>query len=416
MLILGAKSLKVFKRIRSNLSKKNRKNSLKHKRLLVYITAISILFLAGFFYYSDFPKHSPKLLKGNTLSDLYLSECKDERCLKTGLERITAEYGAKLAGDALTYYTEGANAIIGDIHLRAHYIGRKLANLSDISAQTFNECPTTFNYGCHHGYFEVVLGRTSTPVQAVNRICSSIESDSKQPANFLHHCYHGAGHGIMMSLAYDLEASLDVCDQLASTTSQASCWQGVFMENVNGRMQNQQKKGVFSKQDTLAPCSSVDEKYKRECYINHHPYLLSLYNWSAERASHDCLGAGTHTATCIEGMGIAITSPAWQKLLVKDRTKNDAEKNGWEICSQFPQNYIEACVTGAVTQIIQREGTELRLSSKFCSLVESQYSFSCFQRIGHFLRSESTEPLKTAQNCQKLPAAGREICRNAILN
>lgn len=63
----------------------------------------------------------------------------------------------------------------------------------------------------------------------------------------------------MMAQAYDLPASLAICDSLGDSVGQEGCWQGVFMENVNGAMTGASRPGVFSNEDPLLPCTVIDK-------------------------------------------------------------------------------------------------------------------------------------------------------------
>jgi len=98
--------------------------------------------------------------------------------------------------------------------------------------------------------------------------------------------------------AYNLDTALNHCDELPSPTGSEGCWQGVFMENVNGEMERIVGTDVFNETDPLAPCNKLEEKYQWQCYINHAAYLVRFYNNSLSYAANACLEASPFIPKC----------------------------------------------------------------------------------------------------------------------
>ncbi len=139
-------------------------------------------------------------------------------------------------------------------HQMAHVVGRDTAKDYGSNFKAFDLCPTTFNYGCSHGFFEYVLARTPDARKAATTICESLNPKTNLLiAGFT--CYHGVGHGIMMAQGYDVQKSLKECNTMPAAKDKDGCWQGVFMENVNAGMQGRALPGYFKKSDPLLPAT-----------------------------------------------------------------------------------------------------------------------------------------------------------------
>lgn len=378
--------------------------------VIALCTTLAFITLAA--YYTGHPETSKTDAK--SLASKWLAPCTKETCIKFGLENITKKYGTQTAMDALGLYANSPNSLAGDIHERAHYIGYQTAITYGTKGDSFLKCSTQFNYGCMHGFFirAIEVKPKSMPLyQAADNICSSIESNPSYSINMKYYCYHGVGHAIMVARNYKLTAAISTCDQLKSQIGQTGCWQGVFMENVNGQMNEGVSNGSFSDTDPLAPCDTFADKYQRECYINQAGHLFSYYNWDISKSTLACLNAGAQTSTCLEGIGLSATSSVWQKILLGDQVSGGTESTGWLFCSKFPEGHVESCVTGAVVQILQMDRFDFKRADRFCSLVGSSLQTACYRRIGEYTRLESTNSQNASGYCDQLPSMWQPVCR-----
>lgn len=384
-------------------------------------SAIVAVFVVGWGLFATYyvtgwnPLNSVKAFKADNteisrLVKSYLSDCRNEKCLQEKLREITSKHGAATAIDSLEYYDETvADRPKADSHLLAHEIGRQAAETFGVSGDVFLSCPQIYNYGCQHGFFEKALSKVDTPKQAIESICGKLEGDTRYSRKFQSYCYHGVGHGLMMAQAYDLPAALAICDLLNSKLAQEGCWQGLFMENVNGSMRGEARDEAFSKDDPLAPCSKVDAKYHRECYIVHAPYLLVFYKNDTKSAANACLKAAEGDITpCFEGIGLLVTNRGWQELLLPPANNNtsELEPRAWQICQEFPSDYVSLCVRGSVIQIVNASAKNMDSAVKFCELVAQQYSALCFENIGSTLRGDATNPQSVKDKCLAISNTG----------
>jgi hypothetical protein len=325
-------------------------------------------------------------------------------CVAEALARVTGTHGPVASLDALgRLQRDNRLRHSTDGHQLAHVVGRAAAERFGVNSRAFQLCPTTFNYGCHHGYFEYVLGRARSPRDAAALICGAVEQDRAYSEKFKFYCYHGIGHGVMMAEAYDLPRALGVCDTFGTERAREGCWQGVFMENVNAGMRGEARTGVFSPADPLAPCNRVQKKYRHECFVNHAGWLMKVFGNAVKPAAAACLDApGRYVAPCLQSIGLMVTNPTWQASLVKHTREGDTEKLGWELCRQFPESHRDQCVIGAADNIMNFDATSVSRVRRFCGLVPDRYRAVCHQRIGFALRNELLTEDAVRERCESL--------------
>lgn len=100
-------------------------------------------------------------------------------------------------------------AITADGHLLSHIIGRATSRVFGSSGENFLRCPSDFNNGCFHGFFEDALPNAESPTDVVISICENMPSET--PSKEKSYCYHGAGHVFMMQESHNLEAAIAHC-------------------------------------------------------------------------------------------------------------------------------------------------------------------------------------------------------------
>ena len=133
---------------------------------------------------------------------------------------MTDDYGprASLGVLARLQQEQRVNMSVND-HQMAHVVGRDTAKDYGSNFKAFDLCPTTFNYGCSHGFFEYVLARTPDARKAATTICESLNPKTNLLiAGFT--CYHGVGHGIMMAQGYNVQNSLKECNTMPAAKGQ----------------------------------------------------------------------------------------------------------------------------------------------------------------------------------------------------
>lgn len=361
---------------------------------------------------SDSLTHQPRTISSAELETRVESNCPGYQlyCVREQLKQFTGKYGPTPALVTLTGLVDRRLVVApDDFHQVAHEIGRETAKEFGSNGKSFLLCPTSYNYGCQHGFFEHVLGRSASAKAAAESICGPFASDPAYSGKFEFYCYHGVGHGVMMAQAYDLKLALGDCDSLSSTTGREGCWQGVFMENVNGGLKGEAREGVFSSADPLAPCDRLVGKYQYQCFINHAGWLMNFFHGQFRPAIQACLKApGDRASPCLQSLGLMVTNPGWQVSLTKD--SGNPESIAWSLCREFPDDHIQDCIFGAVDNIQNFDGLKAERAGRFCGLVDPSRRMLCYERIGVGLRSQATDTKLMTEQCGLLGPPGQTAC------
>ena len=336
-------------------------------------------------------------------------------CLLNGLTDIAKTYGPRASFDTLQMLQENERVDKStDNHHLAHTVGRVTAKHFGINGPAFLSCPTSYNYGCQHGFMEHALGHTTTPQEAASRICNTLDDTYSEKFKF--YCYHGLGHGVLMAVEYHLKRALTICDTLEGDRGKTGCWQGVFMENVNAGMQGKAQPNIFSSEAPLLPCSKIAEKYRHECFINHAGWLMVVYRKDIKKATAACLEApGIHIDPCLQSIGLMVTNPPWQIGNPAYSKNKRLEEVGWNICRQFPKGYIGQCVIGAIDNILNFDELDMKKAKSFCNLISRDYQESCYRQIGIALLNQVTDTAILVKKCNALGVFGLACQRGAGL-
>ena len=299
-------------------------------------------------------------------------------------------------------------SISSDGHLLSHTIGQSLARNLGSTGEYFLRCPSGFNDGCFHGFFEVVILESETPVDTVEDICGSMPNDATPKERS--YCYHGAGHVFMMHESHDLDAAIALCLQIHGDWSE-SCLQGVFMENAGDREWELKKKN-FREDEPLYPCTVVADRFKPECYINHHGYLVRHYSESWDSLADVCRGAGDFKHYCFGGLGLMLGSEYWIDVVSDDFSIN--EKSHTEkavfLCERFPDEHIFDCYSHLVPSFLNFDVDDLTRVSHLCSSASEMYRRFCFEQVGSYLRNLVSTDAQRIVACDTVPSRFRDVC------
>ena len=113
---------------------------------------------------------------------------------------------------------------------------------------------------------------------------------------------HGLGHGLMIYTNYDLQKSLETCDQLATSWDQSSCTGGIFMENLQTSYGT--KSPWLRDDDPLYPCTAVAERHKLYCYLMVTSRILDVDGGDWAKTVSWCRKAERNwVATCFQSLG-----------------------------------------------------------------------------------------------------------------
>jgi hypothetical protein len=331
-------------------------------------------------------------------------------CLNKALLAITGSHGPQASLEMLRRLQEQKRIDTStDDHHLAHDIGRATAERFGVNGRAFLLCPTSFNYGCQHGFFQYALAQAHATDSAARLICGSLgESYSSK---FRFYCYHGVGHGVMMAQNYNLTKALAACDTLETTVGQDGCWQGVFMENVNARLKENRPTGGFSRSNPLAPCNVVPDKYRSECFVNHAGWLMKIFSNDVTKATKACLRApDAYVSLCLQSIGLMVTNPAWQPYLAKSNDGKTPEGIAWDLCLRFPKEHRVQCVIGAIDNILNFDEFEVSRARTFCNTVDAAYRGICYHQIGMGLMNQATNRDVVRHKCATFEGYDKDEC------
>jgi plastocyanin len=333
----------------------------------------------------------------------------NEQCAISYLRKVTRQYGPQASLGVLGSLERTSKIDSSfDTHQLAHLVGEATAKQFGANKRAFSLCPNSFNYGCVHGFFIYVLGRSPTPRKAAGLICNSSKEGPLVPT---FNCWHGVGHGVMMARGNDLQASLAICDTLGSASAADGCWQGVFMENVNAVIRHEARPGVFSRAHPLRPCTGVLASYRQECYINQAGWLAYLAGNDIGKAARYCLEApGRYESVCAQSIGLMVTNPSWQvSFLGRPKGQSFAEIS-WHLCARFPARLRRDCVIGGVDNLANFDQLDVARSKAFCGLVDAKLQRVCYTEIGVNLARRTTDVADARRRCRALPGRHGNEC------
>ena len=344
--------------------------------------------------------------------ECYASLCEYEPgylCAERILEAITSEArtGPEMGMQVLEEMVASPlfDLSVGDsAHTLAHVVGRMTAQHIGMDGEAFLRCPSSFDYGCVHGFLEISLANSPSPADAIRKVC---ENMPEKPSIGRANCYHGSGHGVMMNTSYNLDEALMICDQLPDMYS---CWSGVFMENNSGYnriLDLYPEHNSFDEYDLLAPCNVVEEKYRSTCFRLHILYLGNILQYDLDATVVACLSAGEYVDDCVFGFGWHILFENLQDAFLPGTTMNFIEKSIY-LCDSFPEQYRGICYSPAINQSTVSYGAER--SFEFCRKVEKQYVRDCYREIGRRLDDILLHQDEKSEICMLVPAEYRDDC------
>ena len=214
------------------------------------------------------------------------------------------EKGIAAAFTDLKARYDGNGYVVSQCHPITHVIGREAANSFDTIGKAYTQGDSFCWSGYYHGIMEGIIG-SIPPGELQSRldsVCSKIPGKERYSFDY-YNCVHGLGHGVMLINGNDLFKSLEYCDFLSGGWERASCWSGVFMENVII-----DSRGEFTPylkpEEPLYPCSAVKDAYKQTCYLMQSSYMLKVSNESFARVFELCSTADEKFVdTCYQSLG-----------------------------------------------------------------------------------------------------------------
>ncbi|MCA9473364.1 MAG: hypothetical protein MRJ96_06755 [Nitrospirales bacterium] len=313
-------------------------------------------------------------------------------CYKHHLEQTINTQGILRALQVIDQIVAQDPVARSEAHNLTHHVGRtSYHHLHDVSAVMF-ECTAAHQSGCYHGALEAYLSSKPhvTPEDVV-AICSArLEQEKGRFAYF--NCFHGLGHGLTMHLNHDFKRALSMCDKLQTAWDQQSCYGGVFMETVvtgiRGPQQTHQHHGkaqdhhemsqppkLIDPKDPLYPCSNLETRYLRECYMMQTSIILHLTQYDVAKAFGECDKAPQDMQpTCYQSMGRDISGHTLRDI-----------RQSIALCELGGATYQGRCFVGVVKNFLNVSGHASDNAFEFCQQTPERHKKDCHFAIGEEL-------------------------------
>ena len=141
--------------------------------------------------------------------------------------------------------------------------------------------------GALHGATEALFAErgTSRLGDDVTALCSSTLNPFVR-----HQCYHGVGHGLMAWTSYEIHEALGFCDVIDTEADAASCYSGVFMENVVGGLSGAMghETQYLRDDDPHFPCDIVADRYRADCYYYQTTHMRRVFDGDLASVAREC--------------------------------------------------------------------------------------------------------------------------------
>ena len=309
-----------------------------------------------------------------------------ERIIDTVTALMGPERGIAVLGDLSKSGSFDLSGFLQDGHQLAHVVGRSTARNWGSDGEMFSRCPTDFSYGCQHGFFEGVAASEISLFDIMIAVCGTFEdTESREKSD----CYHASGHGIMMSVSYDLKQALSICRYLKNVDAVVDCESGVFMENALGAVGDRipEEYNGFKLNNPLSPCNSLEKQtHRSNCYAYHHRiYLPAMYSTSLEDLVKVCFSAGDDERMCLSNLAMALTAEAGDVVVSEflPETGDDRAERAGILCKEFPEEYVRMCYESAGNRLmysIAVSESEETSVEQFCN-VAGEYQSLCFSVV-----------------------------------
>ena len=287
------------------------------------------------------------------------------------------------------------SAKFGDCHNTAHKAGR--LSFEIYGNQVFAEPAAPCHSGGYHGATEAYFAKNGTDnlSDKLKTICASAQNPF-----FSHQCVHGIGHGLMAWMNYEIHDALKSCDLL--DTIQASCYSGIFMENIVGGLSQESGHSTkYLNDDPHYPCTVVLEKYKSACYFYQTSRMVQLFHGDFAKIAEECNKISvSYINACFGSMGRDISS-----------TTRFHPKDSISKCSFAPKGQRRnECLMGAVQDYFWTpEGTVSAI--EFCKILrENTEKSSCYQTIIPRAKDVLADSSSLQNFCHQLEPSFKKQC------
>ena len=288
-------------------------------------------------------------------------------CYQKYYQDLVKNFGVPEAFTRLKQQYQNNSYVQAQCHPLTHIIGQAATDLYPDVAQAYAHGDSFCWSGYYHGVMEGMLdkiGRDNFP-KTLNTDCSTLPGKATYSFDYFN-CVHGLGHAVMDFNNDEIFDALKMCDSLDGSWEKASCYGGVFMENVIIDNKNHFTK-YLKKDDLLYPCDAVDQPYKQQCYLMQTSYALKINNGDFKATFALCQKADVgFEAICDQSLGRDASSRSSYNV--------ESIKNICQMGTDINQQGY--CVVGAVKDIISYFHSDVQ-AKQFCSILDPSLEQTC---------------------------------------
>lgn len=337
------------------------------------------------------------------------------RCFQERLEAVIKTDGTEQALSLLEVLTKQDADAEREAHPLVHHVGQRSFAHYGEAAKAMSHCRDVFWSGCYHGVLQAYLG--SLPVVESHHIVSLCPPvTGVMDFSFKrYNCLHGLGHGVTLQFHYDVLKSLAYCDFLTSEWDRESCYGGVFMENIvtfqttrqaqsaHAHHTHQQATSFMNAEDLLYPCSALDGKYLRSCYLMQTSAILTFLNYDFAQAFLQCERVvAEHQTTCYRSLGRDISG----------YTLRDSERVT-QLCGLGRGDQVRQCFIGAVKDFILTDASP-DPGLALCRKLDGVFKQDCYGTVGEMVVTLYSDRAQRDEACRKGEAEYIETCLGLV--
>ncbi len=298
-------------------------------------------------------------------------------CYQNYYTNLVEQKGVATAFADLKKEYELSGYVRSQCHPLTHVIGHSAVTLYPEVSTAFEHGDPFCWSGYYHGVMEEIVEKTGTDkiTSKLDNICSGISGKESYSFDY-YNCVHGLGHGLMAITENELFDSLKYCDNLSGSWEEASCYGGVFMENV--MIDN---RGLFTKYlkpaEPLYPCNAVDERYKSSCYLMQTSYMLKVLGQDFGKVFAQCrLADKNYVGICFQSLG---RDASGQSLSNAQATKAKCDLGA-------DYNEKSNCIVGAVKDFVSYYHSDVQAKS-LCQSLDADLQEICLNTAISYYQS-----------------------------
>jgi hypothetical protein len=271
-------------------------------------------------------------------------------------------------GDIKTRQMENSY-VLTQCHPLAHSIGHASSVLYPDILEAFAHGDSFCWSGYYHGLMEEIIdkkGKEKT-LEELNTICSRVSGKEIYSFDY-YNCVHGLGHGLMGTAGQNLFTALNMCDKLDGSWEKASCYSGVFMENVIIENKGGTSK-YLKKSDPVYPCNAVGDNYKKTCYLMQTSYMLKVLKNDFSKVFNLCANVESpYQNTCYQSLGRDASGHSSSNI--------EETKASCNLGTSFDQR--SNCIIGAVKDFISYYHSD-KEAKELCNSLDADITLICLK-------------------------------------